>query len=77
LDCSGTGRGTGESLPWSAGDILLLYTDGASETRNGEGKQVTADRIAETLAGCSGGTADEIVQTVFRMVETGVPPWMT
>jgi len=42
------------------GDVLCLYTDGATEARNPEGEEFELDRIAETVKENSGLTAEEI-----------------
>jgi len=42
------------------GDVLCLYTDGATEARNPEGEEFELHRVAETVAEHSGSTAEDI-----------------
>jgi len=56
-----------EDVELSAGEVLLVYTDGASERRNG--RQMFGDEgVAATLAGCSGMTAPGVVARVRQAV---------
>ena len=38
-----------KQVPFDAGDILLLYTDGVTEATNGEGTEYTARRLADIV----------------------------
>ncbi|MFJ6217428.1 PP2C family protein-serine/threonine phosphatase [Streptomyces sp. NPDC092296] len=69
-----------DTVPFGAGDGLLLYTDGVSETRNGAGvfyplverarrwtadaPQVLLERLHEDLLGYSGGDLDDDIAAV-------------
>ncbi len=64
-----TWSGTAETLPWAIGDVLLLYTDGASETRDSQGEQFGAERIGAILSTCVRAPAPSIVQTIYAAVE--------
>jgi sigma-B regulation protein RsbU (phosphoserine phosphatase) len=43
------------------GDLLVMYTDGLSETRNPEGEEFEDDRILAALRGMVGRPSREIV----------------
>ncbi|SEG15195.1 Stage II sporulation protein E (SpoIIE) [Actinacidiphila yanglinensis] len=52
VDLTPAGDATVDTFPFTAGDILLLYTDGASEARNAQGHfYPLADRLAFFGAG--------------------------
>jgi serine phosphatase RsbU (regulator of sigma subunit) len=56
-----------EDVELSAGEVLLVYTDGASERRNG--RQMLGDEgVAAALSGCSGMTAPGVVARVRQAV---------
>ena len=56
-----------EDVELGAGEVLLVYTDGASERRNG--RQMLGDEgVATALAGCSGTTAPGVVARVRQAV---------
>jgi serine phosphatase RsbU (regulator of sigma subunit) len=63
-----------EENVWEAGDVLLLYTDGASEARNHDGAQFTAERLAAALSSHPGASASDIVEDVYHAInEWGTP----
>jgi sigma-B regulation protein RsbU (phosphoserine phosphatase) len=62
-------QGNPKVISWSVGDVLLLYTDGASETRNSKGQQFRADRIGAVLSSCPRAPAAEIVQKIYHAIE--------
>ena len=56
-----------EDVELGAGEVLLVYTDGASERRNG--RQMLGDEgVAAALSGCSGMTAPGVVARVRQAV---------
>lgn len=56
-----------EDVELRAGEVLLVYTDGASERRNG--RQMLGDEgVAAALSGCSGMTAPGVVARVRQAV---------
>ena len=62
-------RGTVESaLRLAAGDVMLLHTDGVTETRDGSGEQFGLERLCAALEKVHGespkGIVDHLVQTV-------------
>ena len=50
------------------GDVLVLYTDGISESRNVLGEDYGTTRIVETVRARSEGTAKEIIAAIFSAV---------
>lgn len=50
-----------ERFELSAGDALVLYTDGLSESRNGDGEEYGSDRLAALLGRGDGASAAELV----------------
>ena len=59
----------------AAGDFLLLYTDGITEARNGDGELFGLERLDAVVAECTGG-ARELVEMVLAAVDrfTGARP---
>ncbi|GAA1951719.1 PP2C family protein-serine/threonine phosphatase [Catenulispora subtropica] len=56
-----------EDVELGAGEVLLVYTDGASERRNGR-RMLGDEGVAAALAGCSGMTAAGVVARVRQAV---------
>jgi serine phosphatase RsbU (regulator of sigma subunit) len=56
-----------EDVELGAGEVLLVYTDGASERRNGR-RMLGDEGVAAALAGCSGMTAPGVVARVRQAV---------
>jgi sigma-B regulation protein RsbU (phosphoserine phosphatase) len=50
------------------GDVLVLYTDGISESRNVLGEDFGPTRMVETVRARREGTAKEIIAAVFSAV---------
>lgn len=48
------------TITLSPGDALVLYTDGTTEARNGDGEQFGAERLRRLLATCAGRSATGI-----------------
>src|SRR5215813_855081 len=53
-------------LPLSAGDRLLLYTDGVSETNNPEGLEFGSARFRQYLADEKNGSASQLVDRLLE-----------
>jgi serine phosphatase RsbU (regulator of sigma subunit) len=61
-------------VSWGNGDILLLYTDGLTETRDEHGTLFGASRVREALAASASGNAADIVRSLQGAIEAwGVP----
>lgn len=58
------------------GDVLVLYTDGVNEAPNGEDKEFSAARLADTVRTAQAGTAREINEAVLEALQrfTGDTP---
>jgi len=60
------GRDYGEGrITMSAGDVLVLFTDGISESRNPANEEFGTDRIIAAVRGSAGKKAEEILAAVF------------
>lgn len=55
-------------VPLSAGDVVLLFTDGVTEAINGTGELFSDDRLARTFGDSAGRSVNEIVDTVVDTV---------
>jgi len=58
---------TEDELRLSAGDTLILYTDGVTEER-GDGRAFGEEGLAAVLQAAAGATATEIVDRIERAV---------
>jgi sigma-B regulation protein RsbU (phosphoserine phosphatase) len=54
--------------PIAAGDRLLFYTDGITETRNPDGDEYGEDRLAEAALAVRTSSADAIKEAVLADV---------
>ena len=54
------GRWTVTEVPLRAGDSLVLYTDGVTDTRGTDGHRFGTDRLEETLRGIGPAAAEDI-----------------
>ncbi len=52
-----------------AGDLFVFCTDGVFEAMDAEGREFGSARVIQTLAAARGGTAQEIVDTIFTAVQ--------
>lgn len=60
-----TGFATAE-LPMRPGDLLLLYTDGLSETENADNESYESRRLKHVLAGSVALPANDLLNTLIR-----------
>ncbi|WP_298268265.1 SpoIIE family protein phosphatase [Geobacter sp.] len=58
------------SISLQEGDIVLLYTDGITETQNREGEFFGSARLCDILAANRDRSADEVVEAILREVGT-------
>src|SRR5207247_5598251 len=59
---------TGPSISLSAGDIVLLLTDGIEEAMSPENAFFGVDQILDVVRAHAGRTAGEIVEALYRAV---------
>lgn len=52
-----------ERLELAPGDALVLYTDGLSESRNGDGEEYGSERLAAVLERTDGACSADLVET--------------
>jgi hypothetical protein len=56
------------TVPFAAGHVFVLHSDGIYETVNANGEEYSLDRLGRIVAACD-GTAEEIRDTVLRDVD--------
>ena len=61
-------------VEWAEGDVLVLYTDGLTETRNADGEMFTAERAAAVLAAHAAADALPLVRSLREAVEAWGSP---
>jgi sigma-B regulation protein RsbU (phosphoserine phosphatase) len=54
------------SVQFEPGDLLFLYTDGLSESRNAEGEQYGPERIGRLLSGINGEAPEKVVRACLE-----------
>ena len=59
----------GASRPWSPDDLLVVFTDGVSDARDGKGKALGEARVLEVLRARRREVPSRIVDGVFALVE--------
>jgi sigma-B regulation protein RsbU (phosphoserine phosphatase) len=66
-----------ETVSLRSGDLLLDYTDGVTESQDGEGEEFGEDRLHALVAALAGASADDARQAVVEAVQSwsaGTPP---
>lgn len=66
-----------ETVPLRSGDLLLAYTDGVTESQDGEGEEFGEDRLHALVTALAGSSADAVQQAVVEAVQSwsaGTPP---
>ncbi len=59
---------TSETLRFASGDLLLLYTDGLVEARNGQGAAFGEERLAHYVGHHHGATAEAVLAGLLKAV---------
>jgi sigma-B regulation protein RsbU (phosphoserine phosphatase) len=79
LEVGGTVVGLLETYPYqqgsaslAPGDLLVAYTDGISEAMNSADEEWGEARLIKTVETCSGLTAQEVLNRIFRDADTFV-----
>jgi sigma-B regulation protein RsbU (phosphoserine phosphatase) len=65
------------TLPLRAGDLLLAYTDGVTESQDGCGEEFGEDRLHALVTALAGSSAGAVQQAVVEAVQSwsaGTPP---
>lgn len=62
--------GSDRTLQLSPGDFVLFYTDGITEAMSPSNQIFGGDRLEEALAAHTGGTADDLIQSVLSAIRT-------
>jgi phosphoserine phosphatase RsbU/P len=66
-----------ESVPLRPGDLLLAYTDGVTESQDGQGEEFGEDRLHALVSALAGSSADAVREAVVDAVQSwsaGTPP---
>ena len=66
-----------EQVQLNSGDTLVLYTDGVTEAMSRDGEQLGIDRLADIVREHAALTAEQIVQRIWKAVNTftdGIQP---
>lgn len=56
------------TLPFDRGDVLVLYTDGVTETPNEDGKEFSGNRLADAVRSYLGKSAQEMNDGILERV---------
>jgi serine phosphatase RsbU (regulator of sigma subunit) len=56
-------------IKMAPGDMVMLYTDGATEAENGQGVEFGIDRLADSLRKNAADTPDAIIRAVMKDIE--------
>jgi sigma-B regulation protein RsbU (phosphoserine phosphatase) len=79
LEKTGIPIGIDEDAQWkqhtiqiTPGDVLLLYTDGITESQNNEGESFDEDLLVETAVSQFGQTAHDIQAAILESVQNFV-----
>jgi len=57
-----------EKLTLRAGDVLVLYTDGAVEAENPAGEQYSVERLSKTVSLHWQQNPSELIETIYTSV---------
>jgi sigma-B regulation protein RsbU (phosphoserine phosphatase) len=69
LDAS-AGEYAQHTLPWAPGDMLVMYTDGVTEARDGEGRMFEHDALEACIAAAPEDSAQSILKRILEAVSS-------
>ena len=61
---------TDRVLPFGAGDLLVIASDGLNEARNQAGEMFDYERLIELVDQVAAQPAEQILETLYREVRT-------
>ena len=72
----GNASPSGKSRPWTTGDMLLLFTDGVSDARDGEGNRLGEQKVVESARQHRDQDPAKVVERIFKLLDehTGDTP---
>jgi phosphoserine phosphatase RsbU/P len=59
-------------IPFSSGDMIVLYTDGVTEAEDPEGRLFGLERLAESAKQHYGGAAEEVKTAIINDLMTHI-----
>ncbi|NOY79155.1 MAG: SpoIIE family protein phosphatase [Calditrichaeota bacterium] len=59
-----------DAVGFAPEDVLVLYSDGVTETKNGRGEEFGEERLQETIVSLQTGTAAEILEGILANVRS-------
>jgi sigma-B regulation protein RsbU (phosphoserine phosphatase) len=62
------GAWTSESMPFSAGDVVVAYTDGLVESRNAEGDELESAVVAQFIRGADAWVREDPEELIARLL---------
>ena len=57
-----------KSLKWESGDLLVMYTDGVTEARDGDGRMFEHEALEACIGEAHGASAEEIKEQILAAV---------
>jgi len=61
---------TQDEVKISPGDVVILYTDGLTESTDGQGEMFGEERLERVARQGMGGSAEELLRTILREAES-------
>lgn len=67
------GRVADVEIPIGPGDVVLFFTDGATEAQNDAGEMFGQERLTEVFAACADRALEEVLDTLWSRVSSWQP----